>query len=379
VLQAGAPRPKANEPVGTALNAIDQFTHAASGFARPLPMKPCCDENRRHFVARKKIGLVGYFGYGNYGDELFLAVYRKFFHDCDLRVITSDDHNPCYPKNIDSIDDLDAIIIGGGDLFIPKYFAEQYFNPRYLTKPVYFHGTGVPLWIGQDSLPIEKMAQFVQHENIRKINMRDMESVIWTNSMLNPRVKADVSADMVFAMDLPAVTRNPAKKVFGLIMRKLMPAERELRNIEALLNRARELGYGIHNIILATGKTRLDDLEDSGDFSGNGITTIDPNDLDGLTRAIGACDVIASTKFHGCVVATAYGIPTITLTTTDKFVNLYTSIERRDLISHFIHKDLCERLPKYMPRIPELTRKALRADATEGMMRLRRSVLNELD
>jgi polysaccharide pyruvyl transferase WcaK-like protein len=330
-------------------------------------------------MARAKIGLVGYFGYGNYGDELFLDVYRKFFYDCELVVLPASDKNPVYDhRNMDRIGELDAIIIGGGDLFLTKYFAEIYFDDRFLAKPIYFHGTGVPLWTGQDPAVIAKMARFVQHENVRKINVRDIESAAWVNRNLKPRVSADFSPDMVFAMDLPAIARDPKRKVFGLIMRKLNPNETKWRMIGALLDRARGFGYEVRNIILGTGKTRDDDLEGGQEFSYPGMVDVDPNNLMALTKAIGECDVIASTKFHGCVVAAAYGVPSITLTTTDKFINLFRMIERPDLISHFIHEDLPERLPKYVAPIPEVTRRALRNEATAAMVRLRRLVLNEV-
>jgi polysaccharide pyruvyl transferase WcaK-like protein len=329
-------------------------------------------------LSAARIGLVGYFGHGNYGDELFLDIYRKYFHDCELVVLRNVANNPTYPGiNMDEIDRLDAIIIGGGDLFIPKYFAETYFDERLLQKPIYFHGTGVPLWIGKDEAVVARMAQFVQHANIRSINVRDAESAAWINRHLKPRFGADFSPDMVFAMNLPGVRRDPGKKVFGLIMRHLRVDESNWSNIIKLLDRAKGFGYEIRNIVLGTGKTRDDDLITLRDFDYPGIVNVDPNDLRSLTVAIGECDVIASTKFHGCVVATAYGIPSITLSTTDKFVNLMRMIDRRDLIGHYVHDDLPERLPKYIAPIPALTRRALRNEASAAMMRLRRFVLNE--
>ena len=75
----------------------------------------------------------------------------------------------------------------------------------------------------------------------------------------------------------------------------------------------------------------------------------------------------------------AYGIPAITLTTTDKFLNLYRLIERRDLIGHYIHDDIAERLPKYVAPIPRVTRVALRNDAAAGILGLRRAIMGEID
>ena len=330
-------------------------------------------------MARRKIGLVGYFGYGNYGDELFLDVYRKYFHDCDVCVIQDSLKHPIYsPAAYEKIDTLDAIIIGGGDLVLPKYFGATYFDDAFLRKPVYLYGVGVPLWTGEDPAVVERTAKFIQHPNVKHINARDRESAEWIEKKLKPRVPVEYSVDMVFTLDLPRVTRDPKKKKFGVIMRKLTPGETRWDNVTALCERARGFGYEIRNIVLGTGKIRDDDLVGLKEWNYSHSTFVDPNDLDELTKEIGACDVIASTKFHGCVIATAYGIPAITMTTTDKFINLYRLIERRDLISHYIHDDLVERLPKYPAPIPHTTRDALRSNATSAIKRLRHMVLDEV-
>lgn len=330
-------------------------------------------------MKRMKIGVVGYFGYGNYGDELFLDVYRKYFYDCDIHVLCNKPDNPVYPENMQTISQCDAIIIGGGDLFIPKYFAQTYFDNRYLDRPIYFHCIGVPQWIGEDPKIIVRMAEFVQHPNVRKINVRDIESQDWVKSRLQPNIEIDCSVDMVFAHDLPAVKREKGQKILGLIMRKLTLDETKWNNISAFLDRARGYGYKIHNIVLGTGQTRDDDLAFLQECPYQHMTLVDPNDLHGLALAIGACDIVASTKFHGCVVATSYGIPAITLTTTNKFISLCRIIERPDLLTHYIHNDLVERLPKYMAPIPSLTRLSLKMEAHQAMVSLRRAVLNEVD
>lgn len=322
---------------------------------------------------RPRIGLVGYFGYGNYGDELFLDVYNRYFYDCELIRLRDKTANA-----VDKIGTLDAIIIGGGDLFIPKYFAESYFDPRFLERPVYLHGVGVPLWMGEDPKVIERMAAFVQHPNVKKINVRDVESANWVAAKLKPTAPIDHSADMVFSLELPCVPKDPKKKVFGLITRKLNMNAEQWRNIAALCDRARSFGYTIHNIVLGTEGIRADDLENLKSFTYDSMVTIDPNDIGELTKAIGACHAAASMKFHGCVVATAYGVPCVALATTDKFVSLYKAIDRPDLIAHFIHPDLVERLPKYIAPIPATTRAALRSEAVEAILRLRRQVLNEI-
>ena len=67
-------------------------------------------------MARRKIGIVGYFGYGNFGDELFIDVYRKYFYDCEISVLQDNLKSPVYSEQAyNKIGSLDAIIIGGGD------------------------------------------------------------------------------------------------------------------------------------------------------------------------------------------------------------------------------------------------------------------------
>lgn len=330
----------------------------------------------------RKLGLVGYFGYGNYGDELFLDVYRKFFYDCELVVLPDSPKNPVYGSEFHNVGGLvshvDAILIGGGDLFIPKYYANNYFQDVFLSKPIYYHGVGVPLWIGQDPEVINKMSCFLQHGNVKRINVRDQESLAWVRDHLKPTAPIDFSSDMVFSLDFPRVEKDNDPKIFGVITRKGTPGTVRWDRISALCDRARYYGYTIHNIVLGTGVIRDDDLIGLKEWNYAHMTTIDPNDIHELTKEIARCSVVASTKFHGCVVSMAYGIPAVTMTTTDKFLNLYKAIDRKDLISHFLHDDLVTHLSKYMAPIPHSTRNFLRQDSIAGMQRLRCAVLDEI-
>jgi len=317
-----------------------------------------------------RVGLIGYYNYGNYGDELFKAQLETTAPDAvfevldQLKLMTDESYRDWFRREVD------VTILGGGDLIIPYGWAEWYFQSILLEKPLLVFGVGVPTWGGHDNTAVAKMKDFFSHRNVKFFATRDKESTDWVLEHLNPQIPVQTFADMICAMPLPTIEK-PAQKIFTFITREQQPGEIAWANIEALTARARAYGYHIRNLILGTGITAE---QDSTILSAEGThmdwEVVGGEDNETLTRRIGESTVVASMKFHGCVVATMFGIPAIGLSTTDKFTSLLNAIERPDLTAHHTDPDLADRLPKFVAPIPRCTVARLRASAEAGLTAL---------
>ena len=238
---------------------------------------------------------------------------------------------------------------------------------------------GVPTWAGVAEAVVRRLEQFLRHPNVRLISVRDNESQYWLARNMKLNVPVRKFADMVCAMPLPAVARPAGKPIFTLISRKQMPGEIHWKNVAALCARAASLGYRVRCLVLGTGSTRTDDLSTLESEKPPIDWEIEQSEnLDRLTRLIGESTFVASMKFHGCVVATMYGVPAVILSTTDKFESFLRMIDRPDLHAHHTFEDLPDRLPRFVAPIPRHTINHLRNDARKGLESLRESLQEDL-
>ena len=89
-----------------------------------------------------QVGLVGYYGWGNYGDELFLDVFREHFASAlRLRTLVDGRSFRSVVRRLDSgVRGSDAVLIGGGDLLVPWERSARYWKPAYLRRPLFVAG-----------------------------------------------------------------------------------------------------------------------------------------------------------------------------------------------------------------------------------------------
>ncbi len=282
-----------------------------------------------------RTGIVGFYGPGNYGDELFLDVFRQHLGGATaLTVLGAGADAPTGPALRSAVREQDAIVIGGGDLIVPWRTGDRYWSTEFLRRPVHVIGVGVPTWRDSKPAPVRALRRFLSHGSVRSITARDPEGAAWIREHMEPRVPVEMAADLVFALDLPEVHRPPDRPILGIVVRWRNDHD-DFATVRALAARGRELGYRLRSIVLATGEVRRKDEAALARLDLPVDETIASDDLAALSRAIGECTMLASHKFHGTVVATAYGIPSISMSTTDKNRNLLRRVGRPEFVCAF--------------------------------------------
>jgi hypothetical protein len=238
---------------------------------------------------------------------------------------------------------------------------------------VFVVGVGVPTW--REAVPyiVRRLAGFFGDPNVRFIGTRDPESSAWIEDNLHPTAAVRTAPDLVCGLTLPPSVKPPGPPIFGVAVRSRKQPD-DLSHVRALCDRAAELGYRVRRIVLGTGGVRERDLVATDGLDLPDTELISTDDLDEISRAIGECTVLASMKFHGVVVATMYGVPTIALMPTTKTRNFLRGIDRLDLLSVFSSPDLPSFLTPDIAPIADETRARLRADADAHLADLRSAI-----
>lgn len=315
-----------------------------------------------------KIGLVGFFGWGNYGDELFHRIWMDSigkFHDA--RLVHDKLESPYFSRPASGVSrDFDGFVIGGGDLVIPNKISPLYWNKAWLNKPVYISGVGVPTWIKTEAPDVmERLRNFFQHKSVRYISARDVESAEWIRSRLMPNVEVKCHADLAFGALYPPA-RKFSRPTVGISLR----THRADADPEILIRVCQQLqseGYDILNVVMGTGKTRAADLKVAQEFPLPGQIIFESERIDDISSTIGGLDLLISNKFHGTVVATSYGVSSVVLSSTSKSRNLYRRLGRTPLLSSATDDTLLEKVRMAKMPIADDLLKSVRAEAYEGI------------
>jgi polysaccharide pyruvyl transferase WcaK-like protein len=332
---------------------------------------------------RPIIGIGGFFGYGNYGDELFLEVYKEHLgKDFRLEVLPDQLEKPYFSTTVkERVAAVDAIVIGGGDLVLPWSIDARYFSPEYLEKPVFLAGLGVPIRAQGTEQQVEKPhiiarhQRFFQHANVHFINVRDEQSAEWLRSKVAPRTEVIESPDLVCGLTLPSITK-PATPILGIATRHRPghDLDDDYSQLAALGGYALSMGWRVRHIILGTGRVGERDVVNAERLIIPGKEIVYSQNLHDLSCAIGECSALASMKFHGSVVATMYGVPSMVLVPTSKNRNFMRRIGRSDLLCRFDSPELLSRFTPFPEPIDPAWVTRLREGATSMLTRLKQSI-----
>ena len=139
-----SPRRQIRRPLGRLRRAMAVRERAWRLAVTPRRYLPPRVRNR----VKPAVGLVGYYGWGNYGDELFERVFReRLDHDVRLRLVLDRTARPNAKVSLSrAVSRSDAIVIGGGDLVVPWLDRNIYWSTEYLRRPVFVSGVGAATW-----------------------------------------------------------------------------------------------------------------------------------------------------------------------------------------------------------------------------------------
>lgn len=321
------------------------------------------------------VGLVGYYGWGNYGDEFFKKVLEEQLPNVQFKLLhgVEPDGKVDLSGIEDRVGEVDVILIGGGDLVIPYAMSSLYWREEFLAKPVVVYGVGVPRWGGYNEEVVLKMRGFMQNPSVASVTARDAESAEWISNHLKPTAPVFCKPDIVCAYRHAATI--PRDRAFGLVLRN-QGSDLPKQSVGTILRKVRERAYLPRLLMLGTDKTLADDMKALGGLDLGDADIIVRETLEGITTELLACDRIASMKFHGCVVAMSHSIPCLALSQANKFKNFYADLDRTEWVSSLQDADMETKLDAVLDAPNYRFPLEHRADAIEGLRELEKALRN---
>lgn len=330
-------------------------------------------------TTKKRIALVGFFGWGNFGDELFIEAHRQMLEPAyDLFVANDMTRAPYFSEGPDPVvDQADAVLIGGGDLINPAQVSQLYWRPEFLRKPTFVYGIGVPSQPFSRKPVMDHYASFLEHDSCKIVVARDQESHDWLQHNFDLEGKLHWFPDAVCAYRRPPAVRSE-EKIFGIVMREHRTLDPDMSAVRAMADEAKRVGYKVRHIVLSNKELGAADLDRANLIATSDEEVFHSESLDEMCAQISACTMLASIKFHGLVVATMYGIPTIAMSVTPKNKNFLRMIQRPEMAASYRDPQVKDRVTAYPATIHTLVRGNLYRRSVAGYEVLKNALAAEL-
>lgn len=272
-----------------------------------------------------RVGLVGFFGWGNFGDELFFDIWQQALAQHELIRMNDLIEKPYFLKSAHhKAASVDAILIGGGDLIRSEAISPLYWNGAWVEKPIVVSGIGVA---EESKKPradvIPRLQTFFRSKNVLSVSVRDESSAAWIRQNLNPGVAVRTVPDLVFSSQKVIAFGNEAQKnkipKVGFVLNKTQITEEDMKWWNRLLRAHRERKIIAQILVLATGDQREKELEN---LRKNGLEefSLEFESTDQMLKCMRGMDLLVSAKFHALVVASEYEIPYVSLRETSKSI-----------------------------------------------------------
>lgn len=191
-------------------------------------------------VETRKLAVLGFFGHGNFGDELILEGLRTLFNGWELKVFTSD-FSSAYPfMDFDEVNKCDFFVLGGGELISPDHLflpSRKLFRFNYRSDlyRLFSHSPwAFPSWVHKIKIPKVVLGCGVNGNHVKPKVMRELEQFSYIGLRDNTAVeivkkhptlawKTHLFYDLAFALKMsPETCRFMAKlfpfKLHGLIL-----------------------------------------------------------------------------------------------------------------------------------------------------------------
>jgi polysaccharide pyruvyl transferase WcaK-like protein len=313
-----------------------------------------------------RVGIVGWFGSDNLGDEILLhtlmACVRSVVEDASFVVFTPTPERVAALHPVDAlhmptirargagerqaaaqraIRDCDVLLLGPGTVFQERspnlpwpgtlvLFSRIVGMAKVARTPVVVAGAGVR----EGATPFGRRLLRVLGAACAAVGVRDQRSAAHFGG------KAQVIGDMAYALKLPDVPPAGPGRRFALSMRPLAPeTERTLlASLAGCVERLRADGWTGAFLPMAFGRgAQGEDDRDIYDRAFHDVLELAPNPLDGTGKLAAALDewlgglatyqLVIGTRLHAAVMAVALGVPTVAVAYERKVLDAFVDLK----------------------------------------------------